>query len=181
MSKIGKKPVEIPQGVTVEVRDDEVIVKGPKGELRRKYKPEFVEISVEDGKVIVKAKGDRKRYRAMHGTTRAIINNMVIGVTKGFSKTLIVKGMGYKVAQKGKGVDIQVGYSHPVIYEPPEGITLKVVGNNKIIVEGIDKELVGQVAAEIRAIRPPDAYKGKGIMYEGEKLRLKPGKAGKAK
>ncbi len=181
MSKIGKRPIDIPSGVSVQILEDEVIVKGPKGELRKKYRPEFVEIVQEDNKIIVKPKGDRKRFRRMHGTTRAIINNMVTGVTKGFRKVLLVRGMGYKVFQKGKSIDIQVGYSHPVIYEPPEGITLKVEGNNKIIVEGIDKELVGLVAAQIRAIRPPDAYKGKGIIYEGEVLKLKPGKAGKAK
>jgi len=179
MSKIGKRPIDIPQGVVVTITENEVIVKGPKGELRKPYKPEFVEVIQEDGKIIVKAKGERKKYRTMHGTTRAIINNMVQGVTKGFRKVLLVRGMGYKVFQKGKAIDVQVGYSHPVIYEPPEGVTLKVEGTNKIIVEGIDKELVGQVAATIRGIRPPDAYKGKGIIYEGEVLRLKPGKSGK--
>ncbi len=181
MSKIGKKPIQIPEGVEVKLSESEVKVKGPKGELKLSYDPTYVEVIKENGIIRVLSKGTRKKYRAMHGTIRALINNMIIGVTKGFSETLVVKGMGYKVFQRGKGIELQVGYSHPVIIEPPEGITLKVLPGNKIQVEGIDKQLVGQVAANIRAVRPPDSYKGKGISYLGEKLRLKPGKAGRAK
>ncbi len=181
MSKIGKMPITIPPNVDVKIEGNTVKVKGPKGELSMNFNPEFVDVIKEDNVIRVIAKGERKRFKMMHGTTRALINNLVKGVTEGFRKTLVVRGTGYKVQQEGKGLKILVGYSHPVIVNPPEGITLKALPGNKILVEGIDKHLVGQVAANIRAIREPDSYKGKGIIYEGEVLRLKPGKSGKAK
>lgn len=175
MSKIGKIPVDIPPNVNIEIKGNVISVKGPKGVLTFEFHPK-IEVKVIDKKIVVERKSDEKLLKALHGTTRQIIKNMIAGVTEGYRKVLIVEGMGYKVNMEGNKLALNVGYSHPVYYTPPQGIKLTVQGN-KIIVEGIDKQKVGQVAAEIRRIKEPDPYKGKGIRYEDEKLRLKPGKA----
>lgn len=177
MSRIGKKPIEIPNGVEVKIEDGNVVtVKGPKGQLTQKFNPEL-KITVEDNQIKIERPNDSSFMRAIHGTTRALIANMVKGVTEGFTVELEIVGIGYRAAMKGKALEMQLGYSHPVVYEPPEGITISVEGNTNIKVSGIDKQLVGQVAAEIRDFRKPDPYKGKGIRYKGEQLKLKPGKA----
>ncbi len=176
MSRIGKKPVEIPKGVEVTVQpDNTVIVKGPKGTLQRKFDPRMI-IKVEDGKVIVERPNDEKEVKALHGTTRALINNMVIGVSQGFQVKLIIKGVGYRADLKGKKLVMRLGLSHDVEIEPPEGITIEVPNPDQIIIKGIDKEKVGQFAANVRRWRIPDPYKGKGIWYEGEHRILRPGK-----
>ncbi len=170
-------PVDIPKGVTVTLDGQIMTVKGPKGELRRELHPEM-SISLEGDQVLVTRPSDQKRHRALHGLTRSLINNMVCGVDKGFSKKLEIQGVGYKVEQNDAGVRLFVGYSHPVDYSAPSGITISVENPTKLAVEGIDKETVGQVAAEIRKVRPPEPYKGKGIRYEGEHVRRKAGKTG---
>jgi large subunit ribosomal protein L6 len=179
MSRIGKLPVAVPNGVNVTINDGEVAVKGPKGELRQRVL-EHVTVKVEDNRVVVDRKGDAKEHRAAHGLTRTLVNNMIEGVSKGFRKTLEIQGVGYRAAKSGEKVNLTLGYSHPVSYDPPKGITLSVEGTNKIHIDGIDKQQVGQVAAEIRKLREPEPYKGKGIRYEGEVIRKKLGKAGKA-
>jgi len=179
MSRIGKQPIPIPSGVQVNVAGLHVSVKGPKGELQRDVHPEM-QVKVEDGNVIVTRPSDRPTHRALHGLTRALLANMVTGVETGYSKTLEMQGVGYRVQMIGKNIQVAVGFSHPVDVEAPKGIEFEIEGNNKIFVRGIDKELVGQTAAEIRKIRPPEPYKGKGIRYEGEHVRRKAGKAGKA-
>lgn len=179
MSRIGRLPIEIPKGVEIKLSPDNVVtVKGTKGTLEKKFPP-FVNIEVKDNQVIITRNGDDKEERAMHGTTRAIIANMVKGVTQGFEKTLEIVGIGYRAAKQGKKLVLNVGYSHPVEIEEEQGIEIVVEGNNKIIVRGTDKERVGQVAANIRKVREPDAYQGKGIRYAGEVVRLKEGKTGK--
>jgi large subunit ribosomal protein L6 len=180
MSRIGKLPVAVPNGVNVTLGDDEVVVKGPKGELRQAILSQVVAVKLEDGKVIVERKGDAKPHRSAHGLTRTLISNMVEGVSKGFRKSLEIQGVGYRAAKAGEKLNLSLGYSHPVVFEAPTGITLSVEGTNKIHVEGIDKQQVGQVAAKIRGLRPPEPYKGKGVRYEGEVIRKKLGKAGKA-
>ena len=179
MSRIGKLPVTVPSGVNVSVDGSEVHVKGPKGELRERVLS-HVKVALEDGKVVVTRKGDAKEHRSAHGLTRTLVNNMIEGVSKGFRKSLEIQGVGYRAAKSGEKINLTLGYSHPVSYAPPKGITLSVEGTNKIHVEGIDKQQVGQVAAEIRNLRPPEPYKGKGVRYEGEVVRKKLGKAGKA-
>ena len=179
MSRIGKMPVPIPGGVSVEIAADEVRVKGPKGELRQRVLSQ-VGVSMVEGKVVVERKGNAKEHRAAHGLTRTLISNMIVGVNTGFRKTLEIQGVGYRAAKAGEKLNLSLGFSHPVGYEPPKGITLSVEGTNKIHVEGIDKQQVGQVAAEIRGLRPPEPYKGKGLRYAGEVVRKKLGKAGKA-
>jgi len=179
MSRIGKLPVTVPGGVNVNVTDGEVAVKGPKGELRQRVLP-FVDVKVEDGRVVVERKGEDKQHRAAHGLTRTLLNNMVQGVSKGFRKSLEIQGVGYRAAKSGNNLNLTLGYSHPVSYAPPAGIAISVEGTNKIHIEGIDKQQVGQVAAEIRKLRAPEPYKGKGVRYEGEVIRKKLGKAGKA-
>jgi len=180
MSRIGKMPVEIPGGVTVAIKNDEVKVKGPKGELNRNFGGDM-SIVQEDNRLVVSRPSDSREHRSRHGLTRSLLSNMVKGVTSGFEKTLEIVGVGYRAEKSGNNLIIKVGYSHPVEVEPLPGVTLAVEGNNKIIVSGIDKEAVGQMAAEIRAIRKPDTYKGKGIRYTGEKITIKAGKAvGKA-
>jgi large subunit ribosomal protein L6 len=174
MSKIGKKPIPIPDNVNVELKGNSITVKGPKGVLTWEFHP-LMDVKIIDKNIIVQRPNDEKFYKALHGTTRQIINNMIIGVTQGYRKVLLVEGMGYKVSMEGKKLVLNVGYSHPVHYIPPEGVNVKVEGN-KIIVEGIDKQKVGEVAACIRKIKEPDPYKGKGIRYEGERIKLKPGK-----
>ena len=178
MSRIGKLPVAIPSGVEIKLEEGNVItVKGPKGTLTRKLVDDL-EIKMEDGQIVINRPSDLKRYKALHGLTRTLINNMVVGVTEGYSKVLEINGVGYRAAKAGNKLTLTLGYSHPVEMTDPEGITSTVDGN-KITVSGIDKEKVGQFAAEIRTKRPPEPYKGKGIKYIDETIRRKVGKTGK--
>lgn len=178
MSRIGRLPVAIPDGVTVTIAEkNQVTVKGPKGTLTKTFSPELT-IEEKDGHVVVTRPNDLKRVKALHGLTRSLINNMVLGVTKGYQKTLEINGVGYRAAKQGKKLVLTLGFSHPVEMQDPDGIETKVDGN-KIIISGIDKEMVGQFAAEIRAKRKPEPYKGKGIKYEDEIIRRKVGKTGK--
>jgi len=177
VSRIGKKPVPIPGGVTVAVDGNTVSVKGPKGELSRTFRPEM-RIRVDDGQVVVERSADTKTQRALHGLTRALIANMVEGVAAGYRKTLEIVGVGYRAEKKGKVLVLNVGFSHPVEYPEPAGLTISTPTPTTVVVEGVDKEKVGQVAAEIRAVRPPEPYKGKGIRYQDEQVRRKAGKAG---
>ncbi|HXK33143.1 MAG TPA: 50S ribosomal protein L6 [Dehalococcoidia bacterium] len=179
MSRIGKQPVTLAKGVELTIDGSTVKVKGPKGELTRTF-PAGVRISVEDGKAVVTRPDDEKRSRALHGLSRSLLANMVTGVSEGYTRTLELQGVGYRATQAGKAVTLAVGYSHPVEVTPPPGIELEVEGTTKLHVRGIDKELVGQVAANIRKVRKPEPYKGKGIRYLGEYVRRKAGKAGKA-
>jgi large subunit ribosomal protein L6 len=180
MSRIGRMPVPLPDGVRVDVKGNQVTVTGPKGSLSREFHPDM-EIAVEDSQLVVRRPTDQQHHKALHGLTRALLNNMVIGVTEGFQKQLEVQGVGYRVDLQGdQSLLLQLGFSHNVRIAPPEGITFEVEPRSKVItVNGIDKELVGQVAADIRAWRPPEPYKGKGIRYVGEHVRHKAGKAGK--
>jgi large subunit ribosomal protein L6 len=180
MSRIGKLPVTIAKGVDVAVDGSTVKVKGPKGELSREF-PQGVSFEVADGSVSVQRANDEKQTRAIHGLSRSLLANMVTGVSDGFTKTLELQGVGYRATQAGEKVTLAVGFSHPVEIAPPPGIQLEVEGNTKLHIRGIDKELVGQVAANIRKVRKPEPYKGKGIRYLGERVRRKAGKAGKAK
>ena len=179
MSRIGKAPIELPSGVEVTTEGNVVVVKGPKGSLRQEIDPR-VSLSIDDGVVSVFRDNDDREVRALHGLYRALIANMVIGVSTGYSKELQAVGVGYRGALKGNTLELQVGYSHPVAIEAPEGITFEVPEPTKFIISGIDKQLVGQVAANIRAVRPPEPYKGKGIRYADEYVRRKAGKAGAA-
>lgn len=180
MSRIGRQPVPIPGGVKVEIDNTTVKVTGPKGNLSQTFSDK-VDIEQADAEVVVTRSSDEPKVRALHGLTRALINNMVIGVSQGWSKTLQIEGVGYRVELKDKDLDLSLGFSHPVIVSPPEGIEFEVDTRTRTItVNGIDKELVGQTAANIRALRPPEPYKGKGVRYQGEYIRLKAGKAGKA-
>ncbi len=178
MSKIGKQPIEIPEGVEVKINGPMVTVEGPKGKLSRKLERE-VEAEVKDGKVLVKAVSPSRTARQLWGLNRALIKNMVDGVVKGFKKDLELVGLGYRVEKKGSDLVFSLGFSHPVKFESPEGITLEVPEKTKVSVSGIDKQLVGQTAARIRALRPPEPYKGKGIKYVDEVIKKKPGKAAK--
>jgi large subunit ribosomal protein L6 len=179
MSRIGRKPISIPSGVTVAVDGSTVKVKGPKGELARTFEP-TMKVRVDNNEVLVERPNDDKRERALHGLTRALLANMIIGVTEGFKKTLEIVGVGYRAEKKGQNLVVSVGYSHPVNYPEPAGITLTTPAPTTIVIEGIDKQKVGQVAAELREFRPPEPYKGKGIRYQGEQVRRKAGKtAGK--
>ena len=180
MSRIGKLPVAVPAGVNVTIGEGEVSVKGPKGELHQHILAQVVGGIVGADTVLVERKGDAKPHRAAHGLTRTLIANMVEGVSKGFRKSLEIQGVGYRAAKAGDKLNLTLGYSHPVVFTPPEGITLSVEGTNKVHVDGIDKQRVGQVAAEIRQLRKPEPYKGKGVRYAGEVIRKKLGKAGKA-
>jgi large subunit ribosomal protein L6 len=180
MSRIGKLPVAVPAGVNVTIGDGEVSVKGPKGELHQHILAQVVDVKLDGDTVLVERKGDAKPHRAAHGLTRTLIANMVEGVSKGFRKSLEIQGVGYRAAKAGEKLNLTLGYSHPVVFTPPEGITLSVEGTNKVHVDGIDKQRVGQVAAEIRQLRKPEPYKGKGVRYAGEVIRKKLGKAGKA-
>ena len=175
MSRIGKRPVPIPKGVTTQLDGNRLTVKGPKGELARTFHSDMT-LAVEDGTVVVRRPSDEARHKALHGLTRTLVANMVDGVTKGFVKTLEIQGVGYKAEPKPFGVQLVVGFSHPVPYHAPEGIKISVEGNVVVKIEGINKELVGQVAAELRNVRPPEPYKGKGIRYEGEYVARKVGK-----
>ncbi len=177
MSRIGKLPIPIPAGVTVEIKAGRATVKGPKGQLTVDFDPDIA-VKVEEGQVVVTRPTDNRRHRSLHGLTRALLANAIEGVSQGFVKELEIKGIGYRAKMQGDKIELSIGFSHPVFISAPEGITLEVPEPTKIRVSGIDKQKVGQVAANIRAIRPPDAYHGKGIRYAGEVLRLKPGKAG---
>jgi len=179
MSRIGKMPVVVPAGVTIKLSDgNHLTVKGPKGELSRKLSADM-NIAQEEGQLVITRPSDLKRHKSLHGLTRTLINNMVVGVTDGYTKRLDINGTGYRAAKSGKKLTLNLGYSHPVEMEDPDGVTCEVEGTNKIIVSGIDKEKVGQYAANIRAKRPPEPYKGKGVKYEDERIRRKAGKAGK--
>lgn len=182
MSRIGKWPVPIPQGVTVNINKNNVTVKGPKGELSKDFPPEIT-LKQEDGHIVATRNSDHRTHRAKHGLTRALLNNMVVGVSDGFSRQLQIEGVGYRAALEGKNLVLNVGYSHPVTFEPPEGISFEVTdrAGRELVVSGADKEVVGEIAARIRRVRPPEPYKGKGIRYVGEQIRRKAGKAGKAK
>ena len=179
MSRVGKMPIAIPAGVTVEIAENNLVtVKGPKGELSRVL-PSEMTIKMEEGHVIVERPNDLKKNKALHGLTRALINNMVIGVNEGFQKTLEINGVGYRAAKQGNVLNLSLGYSHPIEYPEPEGIEIEVPDQSKIIIKGMSKEKVGQCAAEIRGYRPPEPYKGKGIKYSDEHIRRKVGKTGK--
>ena len=175
MSRVGKKPIAVPSGVEFSVKDNVVTVKGPKGTLKKEFNNNIT-IKLEDGHITVERPNDESFIRAIHGTTRALINNMIKGVHEGYRKTLTLVGVGYRAAAKGKGLEISLGYSHPVIIDEIPGITFSVEKNTTIHIDGIEKELVGQVAANIRAKRPPEPYKGKGVKYADEHIRRKEGK-----
>lgn len=176
MSRVGYTPIAIPEGVRIEIKDREVVVEGPEGTLKRDIHP-CISLNVSGDKLMVSRSEETRLAKALHGLTRTLINNMVIGVTQGFSKNLEINGVGYRAALSGDKMTIQLGYSHPITYESPEGIKLELPDPIHIKVWGIDKELVGKVAAKIRSFRPPDPYKVKGIKYEGEYIRRKAGKS----
>ncbi|MDZ4044559.1 MAG: 50S ribosomal protein L6 [Rhodoglobus sp.] len=178
MSRIGRLPISIPSGVDVKIDGQAVAVKGPKGELSLTVASP-IEVAIEDGQLLVTRPDDERASRSLHGLTRTLIANQIIGVTEGYSKGLEVVGTGYRVQAKGEGVEFALGFSHPVTVNPPAGITFTVEGNNKLTVSGIDKQAVGEVAANIRKIRKPEPYKGKGVRYAGEIVRRKAGKSGK--
>ncbi|WP_026404061.1 50S ribosomal protein L6 [Actinomadura rifamycini] len=178
MSRIGRSPITVPGGVDVNIDGRSVTVKGPKGTLSHTV-AEPIEVSLEDGVISVSRPNDMQKVRGLHGLTRTLISNMVVGVTDGYKKTLVIQGVGYRVVAKGKNLEFSLGYSHPITVEPPEGITFTVEKPTQLTVEGIDKQLVGEIAARIRKLRKPDPYKGKGVRYEGEQIRRKVGKAGK--
>ena len=176
MSRIGRKPIEIPKGVTVTVKDRMVTVKGPKGELIEKMHPDIT-ADVKDQQVSVTRKGEDGKVRALHGLWRALIQNMITGVTLGYSRKLEIVGVGYRAEMKGTRLNLQLGYSHPILFAAPEGIKIEAPTQTSIIISGVHKQLVGLVAAKIRSLRPPEPYKGKGVKYEGEYIRRKAGKA----
>jgi large subunit ribosomal protein L6 len=178
MSRIGRKPITIPSGVEVSVSGAHILVKGPKGTLERDLHPEMG-VAVEDGSVVVTRPSEDRFHRSLHGLTRTLVANMVEGVTAGFSKTLEIQGVGYRAAAKGSDLEIALGFSHPVTVKAPPGISLELQSPTRIVVSGADKQAVGQIAADIRALRPPDSYKGKGVRYSGEYVRKKAGKAAK--
>jgi large subunit ribosomal protein L6 len=178
MSRIGRLPIEIPSGVDITIDGQHVAVKGPKGELALTVK-EPIEASKVENQVIVTRPDDERSSRSLHGLSRTLINNLIIGVTEGYQKELEIVGTGYRIASQGQGVEFQLGYSHPIMVQPPAGITFTVEGNTKLVVSGIDKQAVGEVAANIRKLRKPEPYKGKGVRYAGENVRRKAGKAGK--
>jgi large subunit ribosomal protein L6 len=179
MSRIGKRPVPLPKGVTAQAAGQRLTVKGPKGEIARTFHADL-SIAVEEVGVVVKRPSDESFHKALHGLTRTLIANMVEGVTKGFQKALEIQGVGYKAEPKGQEIQLLVGFSHPVRYKAPQGIKITIENNTLVKIDGVDKELVGQVAAEIRAVRPPEPYKGKGIRYQGEQVRRKAGKTAQA-
>jgi len=179
VSRIGRLPIEVPSGVDINIDGAYVKVKGPKGELEFTFNPEML-IKKEDGMIVVERPSDQPMHRALHGTTRSVLDNMIVGVSKGFERVLEIEGVGYRAELDGKNLIINAGFSHPVVVEPPEGISFDVdMKVRQIKVSGYDKQVVGQVAANIRKLRPPEPYKGKGIRYQGEYVRRKPGKAGK--
>ncbi len=178
MSRIGRKPIPVPQGVEVNIQGNVVSVKGPKGQLEKELHPEMI-VKLEDNNVIVERPSDNKLHKSLHGLSRTLIHNMIEGVTKGFQKNLELVGVGYRAQKQGNKLVLNIGYAHPVEIEAPPNIEFDVPAANKITVSGIDKQLVGQIAANIRAVREPEPYKGKGIKYENEYIRRKAGKAGK--
>jgi len=178
MSRIGKKPIDIPSGVEVKIDGNVITVKGPKGSLTKEIHPEMI-VKIENNQILVQRPSDERHHKALHGLTRTLIANMVEGVTKGYEKVLEIVGIGYRAQKQGKKLILNVGYSHPVEIEEPAGITIEVPDQNRIVVKGIDKQQVGDFAANIRKVREPDPYLGKGIKYADEVLRLKEGKAGK--
>lgn len=181
MSRIGRMPIAIPAGVTVDIAEGNVVtVKGPKGELQRALRPEM-EITADGGALHVKRPSDDKLHRSLHGLTRSLLHNMVVGVTEGYKKELEINGVGYRAAKEGKNLVMNLGYSHPVVVSEIDGITIEVPAPNKIVINGCDKQVVGQFAAEVREKRPPEPYKGKGIKYAGEAIRRKVGKTGAKK
>lgn len=180
MSRIGRKPITVPSGVDITLDNSVITVKGPKGTLTRELHKDM-KVSVEDNQIVVERPSDNKLHRSLHGTTRSVVSNMVSGVTEGFTKTLELVGVGYRASKSGEKLVLNVGYSHPVEITPEAGISFEVPSNTKIIVSGINKERVGEYAANIRAVRAPEPYKGKGIKYEGERIIRKEGKAGKKK
>lgn len=182
MSRIGKLPVSIPAGVTVNINKNAVTIKGPKGELSKDFPPE-IDVVREDGRLVITRNSDHRTHRAKHGLTRALLNNMIVGVTGGFKRELVIEGVGYRAQMEGKNLVLNVGFSHAVVFEPTGGISFEVPDRNgrQLVISGADKEIVGETAAKIRRTRPPEPYKGKGIMYAGEKIRRKAGKTGKAK
>ena len=177
MSRVGKQPIPIPDGVNVDIKGKHITVKGPKGTLERDLEPSIA-VAIEDNQIVVTRPSDKPEHRAKHGLTRALLNNMVNGVKDGFQRVLEIQGVGYRASMQGKNLNLALGFSHPVTVEPPEGIDFAVDGTNVIRVSGIDKQQVGQIAANIRGWRPPEPYKGKGIRYQGEYVRRKVGKAG---
>jgi large subunit ribosomal protein L6 len=179
MSRIGRLPITVPSGVTVNINENQVTIKGPKGEIKQTFVSGMT-IKLADGRITVERPSDSKQHRALHGLTRSLLNNMVTGVTKGWEKGLEIVGVGFRAEKSGEKIVLRVGFSHTVEVEPLPGITLGLDSPSRIKVNGVNKEDVGEMAANIRAIRPPDAYKGKGIRYVGETVRIKPGKAGKA-
>jgi large subunit ribosomal protein L6 len=179
MSRIGKRPVALPKGVTATLDGRTLTVKGPRGQIHRTIHREMA-VAVEDGQVVVRRPSDESRHKALHGLTRTLVHNMVEGVTNGFAKALEIQGVGYKAEVIKDGVQLVVGFSHPVRYRAPAGVTIAAATPTQLRIEGVDKELVGQVAAEIRGVRPPEPYKGKGIRYVGEKVRRKAGKTAQA-
>jgi large subunit ribosomal protein L6 len=178
MSRIGRLPIDVPSGVEIKIDGQSVTVKGPKGELGLTV-ANPIEVTLEEGQVLVTRPDDERESRSLHGLTRTLINNQIIGVTEGYSKGLEIVGTGYRVAQKGSSLEFALGFSHSITVDPPAGITFSVEGNNKLAVHGIDKQQVGEVAANIRKLRKPEPYKGKGVRYAGEVVRRKAGKAGK--
>ncbi len=178
MSRTGKKPIPIPDGVEIRLADRNITVKGPHGELEQSI-PEGIRVEQKDGEIVVTRESDLKKYRANHGLARSLINNMVEGVSKRFTKTLEIVGVGYRAAMQGNKLSLTVGYSHPVLFEVEENLVVEVPSNNKIVITGINKQQVGNYAATIRRVRPPEPYKGKGIKYENEYIRRKVGKTGK--
>ena len=179
MSRIGKMPIPIPKGVKVDIKGSNVVVSGNKGTVEQSFRPEIT-VREEDGVVYVERPSDSRQHRAFHGLTRALLNNMVVGVSEGFTRRLQVEGVGYRAEMQGKNLTLNVGYSHPVVIEPPKDVSFEVENRGKLItVTGIDKQVVGEITAKIRKMRPPEPYKGKGIRYEGEYVRRKAGKAGK--
>lgn len=178
MSRIGRKPIAIPKGVAATLEKGRILVEGPQGKVSQKVRPE-IEVVIENQQIKVKRKSQSRLAKALHGTVRSLIANMITGVSQGFSKRLELVGTGFRVKKEGDHLLLRVGFSHPVSFKPPEGIKLEVVASNEIIISGVDKALVGQTAAKIRKIKKPDVYKGKGIRYQGEKIKLKPGKAAK--
>lgn len=177
MSRIGRKPIPLPQGVTIDIDGTAVMVKGPKGEMKQEFSQD-INIVLEDGQILVQRKSDHPSQRSLHGLTRSLLNSMVIGVTTGFEKTLELVGVGYRAQKQGNKLVLSVGYSHPVEIDPPAGIEIEVPLPTKVVVKGIDKQAVGAIAANIREVREPEPYKGKGIKYDGEIIRRKAGKSG---
>jgi len=179
MSRVGRQPVPVPAGVEVDIEGSRVSVRGPKGQLERQFPP-GMQFQVEDGRIRVNRPSDAARHRALHGLSRSLLANMVTGVSEGFAKTMELQGVGYRAAMQGDKLVLSLGFSHPVEVAPPKGVTFEVEGTSRVHVRGIDRQKVGQAAADLRALRPPEPYKGKGVRYLGEIVRRKAGKAGKA-